>query len=146
MKKEIKILVVADSPAAVVRIKRALNRAGLSILARRVETSDEFREELNCHLPDVVLANHGPPGFDDRTALALAGEKRPDIPCILVTDAPAEAAANGEAGGWANHRTILSSPLARLAPTVRRAVREARRQTRLHDLELRALTARWFAR
>lgn len=145
MKKEIEILVVADSPALVVRIKRVLHRAGLSVHARRVETSDAFCHELDCHRPDVVLANHGPPAFDDRAAQALASAKRPDIPFIFVTDSVPETMTSG-AACVGNGSEALKSPLTKLATTLRRAVREARKQARMHDLELRALTARWSVR
>lgn len=145
MKKEIGILVVAGAPTFLEEINRELRRAGLSFRARQVETKEAFCYELPCYRADVIFSNHGRPALDGLTALALAREKRPDLPFIFVTTSPDEDAAHERVETGAND-DVLRSPLSELAPMVRRALREANERATLREMALRVLTSRWMAR
>jgi DNA-binding NarL/FixJ family response regulator len=145
MKQPIGILIVDDTSSFVVQITRQLRRARLSFRARRIASKDEFVHALQCHRPDLILSNGGLPSFDGLTALAVATEKRPDVPFIFVTLAADERSLSashspGARQGW------LRCSLPELARTVRQALREAKVRTRLRDVELRVLTSRWMAR
>ena len=139
MKKEIGILVVAAATSFVEELEHELRRAGLSHRFRRVESKEGFLHQLQKACPDVILANHGVPAFDSTTALSIALENRPDVPFILVTaNRPGVSrAVEAEAG-------VLSSPLSKLAPTLRRALRDASKRRKLRDAQLTALTSRWL--
>ena len=141
----ISILIVEDTPAFVVKISRQLRRARLSFRARRIASKDAFVRELQCHRPDAILSNGGLPSFDGLTALAIAREKRPDVPFIFVTIAASKESATHTNGTGANHGA-LESPLSERGRALRRALREAKKRAKLRDAELMALTSRWLAR
>jgi DNA-binding response OmpR family regulator len=143
MKKEIGILVVARTSNFLEEIDGELRRAGLSFRARQVDTKEAFCYELQCHGADVIFSNHGLPGLDGWTALALAREKWPDVPFIFVTTSPHEDSAHEEVEVGAQC-DALRSPLSKLPATLRRVLREANRRNKLREMELRVLTARWM--
>ena len=107
----------------------ALNNAMLS--ARwpecelvRVETQDDFVAALEDGGFDVILSDYTMPGFDGWRALALAHERRPEIPFLFVSgtigeDTAIEALKNGATDYVLKHRLL------RLIPAVDRALREA---------------------
>src|SRR5438034_1162080 len=59
VKDEIRILVLEDVPADVVMINHELRKARLNFRCKRVETKDEFLQQLKNHSPDVILSDHG---------------------------------------------------------------------------------------
>src|SRR5882762_1172062 len=90
----------------------------------RVETKDDYVAALERADMDVILSDYTMPGFDGRSALALAHEKCPNIPFLFVSgtigeDAAIEALKNGATDYVLKHR------LMRLIPAVDRALREA---------------------
>jgi len=115
-----------------------LQRAGLRLRARRVETRREF--ELALDEPwDVVLSDYHLPGFSGLEALALVRDAAPLVPFILVSgqigeDTAVEAMRNGAAD------YLLKNNLARLAPAIEHAIaaNEARRARLAADRELAA--------
>ena len=145
MKQTIGILIVEDTPAFVAKISRQLRRARLSFRAKCIASKDAFVNELERGRPDAILSNGGLPTFDGLTALAIAREKRPDVPFIFVTATEEE-----ELGRHLNRAgttdSALKSPLSELGLTLRRALREAKQQMELRDVELMVLTSRWRAR
>jgi PAS domain S-box-containing protein len=90
----------------------------------RVDTKESFLAALENGDVDVILSDYSMPAFDGRQALALAREKRPEIPFLFVSgtigeDAAIEALKNGATDYVLKHR------LMRLIPAVDRALREA---------------------
>ena len=90
----------------------------------RVDNRDEYVAALEQGNLDVILSDYTMPGFDGRAALALAREKRPEVPFLFVSgtigeDAAIEALKNGATDYVLKHR------LMRLIPAVDRALREA---------------------
>ena len=90
----------------------------------RVDDRAEYVVALEQGNIDVILSDYTMPGFDGRTALALAREKRPEIPFLFVSgtigeDSAIEALKNGATDYVLKHR------LMRLIPAVDRALREA---------------------
>ena len=105
-----------------------LQRAGLRVRARRVETRAQFQAALDDPW-DIVLSDYHLPGFTGIDALQLLREREsPDaahVPFILVSgligeDTAVEAMRNGAAD------YLLKHNLARLAPAVEHAVAAAR--------------------
>src|SRR5215510_1774415 len=83
--KEFRILWVEDVVADMVMINHVLRESGLRFRSRRVEDKEAFLDELERNTPDLILSDQGLPSFDSFTALALAREKCPEVPFILVT-------------------------------------------------------------
>jgi PAS domain S-box-containing protein len=89
----------------------------------RVVSRDDFVAALEAGGYDIILSDYSLPGFDGREALALAREKRPEVPFLFVSgtigeDAAVEALKNGATD------YVLKTRLVRLVPAVDRALRE----------------------
>lgn len=138
MSKEIRILILEDVPADVVRINHELRRGGLSFRSKRVETKADFLRELQHNPPDIILSDHGLPSFDGFTALAIAKDQCPDVPFIFVTGSLGEQGAVETLKSGATDYVLKNRP-ADLVPAVQRALREAeeRAKRRESDTELR---------
>jgi CheY-like chemotaxis protein len=90
----------------------------------RVGTREEFIAALERKDFNLILSDYTMPGFDGRSALALAHEKCPEIPFLFVSgtigeDTAIEALKSGATDYVLKHR------LMRLIPAVDRALREA---------------------
>src|SRR5437899_2012927 len=133
MMKELHILMVEDSTPDTALIAHALRKAGLHFRARRVESRDAFLHELEHHPPDVILSDHGVPGFDSFAALAEARRHCPDVPFIFVTGTPGEEHDEHLRSGADDY--VLKDHLHLLAPTIERALRDADARRRHRDLE-----------
>ena len=91
----------------------------------RVDNRANYIAALEQGSIDVILSDYTMPGFDGRTALALAREKRPEVPFLFVSgtigeDSAIEALKNGATDYVLKHR------LMRLIPAVDRALRDAK--------------------
>jgi PAS domain S-box-containing protein len=124
MAEAIRILLIEDSSDDALLAVRALERAGLSIYADRVQTLEALGGALRGGAWDIVLSDHGMPGFDALSALALVHRLAPDVPFLLVSGTIGEerAVAAIKAGAY---DYVPKGSLARLPDTVRRALREA---------------------
>ena len=116
-----------------------LRQAGLQFQSKRVETRQDFLNELSQHPPDVILSDHGLPSFDGFSALAIAKDRCPEVPFIFVTGSVGEEKAIETLRSGATDY-VLKTHLAKLAPAVQRALREAEERSRRQesDTELRA--------
>src|SRR5258706_5882842 len=130
MNSELRILCVEDLPADVVMLNHALREGGLHFRSKRVDSKAAFLHELERHPPDVILSDHGLPSFDGFTALAIARNQCPNVPFIFVTGSLGEEMAIETFESGATDY-VLKSNLSRLAPAVRRALREAGERARL---------------
>ena len=135
MNKELRILVVEDMPQDMVLISHALRKAGFRFRARRVESRDAFLHELEHHPPDIILSDHGVPGFDGFAALAEARNRCPEAPFIFVTGAPRDDAVRQTLHSGADDY-VLKSHLNLLGPAVERALREASARAKRSHLEI----------
>jgi signal transduction histidine kinase len=107
-----------------------LQRSGLQVRARRIETRREFEAAL-AEPWDVVLSDYHLPGFTGLDALQMLREKAAGdggmVPFILVSgqigeDTAVEAMRNGASD------YLLKNNLARLAPAIEHAIDAARTQ------------------
>jgi PAS domain S-box-containing protein len=140
MKKEIRVLMVEDTAPDVVLINRELRKAGLRFRSRRVESRDSFLHELEHHPPDVILSDHGVPGFDGFAALAEARSHCPEVPFIFVTGAPDERVSEETLKSGADDY-VLKRSLHLLAPAIEKALRDADTRARHRQLESALLDA-----
>src|SRR5690242_907769 len=138
MQKELNILCVEDVPADVVVLNHALREGGINFRSKRVDTEKAFLYELEHNPPDVILSDHGLPSFDGFMALTIARKKCPEIPFIFVTGKLGEQIAIETLKNGATDY-VLKSNLAKLAPSIQRALREVEERAALkqRDLQLR---------
>jgi PAS domain S-box-containing protein len=134
MNKELRVLVVEDTPQDMVLINHELRKTGLRFRSRRVESREAFLHELEHHTPDIILSDHGVPGFDGFAALAEARNRCPEAPFIFVTGAPRDEAVRQTLHSGADDY-VLKSHLNLLAPAVERALREASTRSSRSELE-----------
>jgi diguanylate cyclase (GGDEF)-like protein len=121
---ELKILMLEDIPEEAEILQRELHKSGLEFIARRVQTRPAFAQALEQFAPDLVLADSRLPAFDGQSALQMVRQKDRLMPVIMVTGALGdEAAVEFLIAGASDY--VLKDRLARLAPAVRRALREA---------------------
>src|SRR3989442_1684927 len=119
----LRIVLLEDVPADAALVERHLTKSGLEFLSQRVDTRARFEEALQKFVPDIVLSDHGLPGFDGSAALELVKQRSPTLPVILVTGSlNEEKAVEFMKAGAADY--ILKDHLTRLPEAIRRALRE----------------------
>ena len=122
--KKIGILMLEDGVADAELASHALLEAGFSFSLKRVETRSAFIRELREGKLDVILSDHALPSFDGFTALAIAQEKRPEIPFIFFSGSLGEEGIIDALKRGATDCVLKHHP-GNLAPAVRRALRES---------------------
>jgi len=137
MNKELRILILEDVPTDTELVEYELRKAEISFTSKRVETREDFIKALEEYAPDLILSDHTLPSFDGMEALKIAKEKSPDAPFIFVTGSLGEEGAIETLKSGATDY-VLKDNLSRLAPSVRRALREAE-EKREHKRALEAL-------
>lgn len=122
-KAPLRVLFVEDRPADVELSLAELKRAGFEVSADTVETGDAFQERLRAHPYDLILADHGLPGWTGLEAVELLRQQGLDIPFILVTGSLGdETAVEYMKSGATDY--VLKDRLARLPVAIRRALEE----------------------
>jgi signal transduction histidine kinase len=114
-----------DNAADAMLIRTALRSAGVNCLTTVVGTKSGFLQHLGSNCPDLILSDFKLPSFDGFEALHIAQELCRDAPFIFVTDTLGEELAIQTLKEGATDY-VLKHRLARLAPSVERALREAR--------------------
>lgn len=113
-----------DNPVDAELAGHTLRRGGVRFTHVRVETERDFIHELEENLPDLILSDYALPGFDGYAALEIAKLKAPNTPFIFVTGTMGEEVAIETLKNGATDY-VLKHRLARLVPSVHRALREA---------------------
>jgi PAS domain S-box-containing protein len=121
----LRILSLEDDPNDADLIREQLEAENIASKVTRVETEAAFRAALEQAEVDIILADYSLPSFDGITALKVAMKMLPDVPFIFVSGTLGEEVAI-EALKIGATDYILKTRLARLAPSVLRAQREAR--------------------
>jgi len=124
MKAPLKILHLEYDPLDAEFVKSTLREEGIACDITRVTKRDDFINAIQDTEFDLVFSDFQLPGFDGLSALALAREKCPGIPFILITGNMGEELAIETLKKGATDY-VLKNRMARLAPSVRRARREA---------------------
>lgn len=120
----LRIVLVEDSPPDVELTEHALREAGLEFSFVAVDSRASFERELERRPPDLILSDFSVPGFDGRQALEIAKKMLPNTPFIFVTGVLGEEVAIELLKQGATDY-VLKTHLARLVPSVKRALREA---------------------
>ena len=142
MNRPIRILMLEDNLADAALVQHELREEGIALYARHAATKQEFLHELLHHAPDVILSDHGVPGFSGLAALSLARAKHPHVPFIFVTGRHGEEeAVESIKQGAADY--VLKDRLFRLGPAMRRALDEAEERALKGDEEKRRRLAQF---
>src|SRR2546429_3696812 len=121
----LRILLLEDLPADAGLSERHLTKPGSDFVSQRLDTRARFEQALREFVPDIILSDHGLPGFDGSAALELVNERFPTLPVILVTGSlNEEKAVEFMKAGAADY--ILKDHLTRLPEAIQRAIRERR--------------------
>src|SRR5438876_4229229 len=130
VKQELSILLLEDVVPDAALIDHELHRAGIAAITKRVETREDFLNQLQQHPPDLILSDHCLPTFDGFAALRVVKEQHPQIPFIFVAQAsgPEEVIQSFESG--AADFVLKGQMGAQLIPAIRRALS---RKTQPHD-------------
>lgn len=128
------LLYLEDNLADVELLQDALQADGLACDVTCVDTESGFRAALEQGGFDLILADYTLPSFDGLSALRMARQQKPDLPFIFVSGTMGEEAAIDALKTGATDY-VLKTRLSRLAPAVRRALREARERRQLLSAE-----------
>ncbi len=131
----LRILIVEDVATDAEVMVYELRQTNLPFSYRRVENDVEFLREIEQFRPGLILSDYHLPHFSGLAALALAQEKCPEVPFIFVSGAIGEDVAIDSLKRGATDY-VIKDKLSRLAPAVKRALREAaERRERRHTEE-----------
>jgi len=138
VKREIHILMLEDDSSDAELTKYALRKGGLNFSLARVESKEEYVQQLQNRPPTLILSDYSLPGFNGHDALEIALDKCPETPFIFVTGTMGEEVAIETLKSGATDY-VLKTRLSRLMPAVARALREAeeRAQHRRAEEQLR---------
>jgi PAS domain S-box-containing protein len=135
---KISILHLEDDPSDSDLILSEISKALPDIEYRRVESREDFENELGNHHFDLILADYNLPSYDGLSALKYAAENYPAIPFILISGTLGEEIAVHSLNlGAADY--LLKQNLKRLVPAVMHALDESilKKQKLLTEQELR---------
>ena len=123
MDKELHILILEDVAVDAELMEDELRQANLKFISKRVASRQTFVNALEDFKPDIILSDYNLPGFDGKSALKIVGDKFPETPFIFVSGALGEELAIELLKKGATDY-VLKSRLARLVPSVKRAMDE----------------------
>jgi PAS domain S-box-containing protein len=138
------ILLLEDDATDAELAVRALTVAGFQVSCDRVDTERAFTSRLDSDVYDLILSDYCLPSFDGLRALQILRARGLDVPFVLVSGALGEERAI-ESLKLGAIDYVLKDNLERLAPAVRRALRdtEERRQHAHATTALRASEERY---
>jgi signal transduction histidine kinase len=134
VKKDLHILMLEDDAVDAELTRFTLSKGGVHFSLTRVDSEDDFLEELHQRPPELILSDYSLPNFDGHRALSLAQEHCPHIPFIFVTGTMGEEVAIETLKSGATDY-VLKTRLSRLVPAVHRALREAQERAHRHRAE-----------
>lgn len=136
----LRILLLEDSLIDHELIQMYLSEGEIEAEVVRVETETDFLNALETEQWGLILSDYSLPAFDGISALTLAHEICPDLPFIFVSATLGEELAIETLKKGATDY-VLKQRLERLAPAVKRALRESeeRLKRKVAEAELRKL-------
>jgi len=134
MKSSLRVLHLEDDPSDAELVQEKLAADGISCQIMHVETEADFIASLEQGGFDLILADYTLPSFDGLSALKIAQQRWRHVPFIFVAgtlrdDLAIEALKIGATD------YVLKTRLSRLAPSVKRALREAQERIELNRAE-----------
>ncbi len=134
MKSQLRILYLEDDPRDAELVQETLEADGISCQVTRVETEADFIALLEQGGFDLILADYTLPSYDGLSALKVAQQRWPHVPFIFVSGTLGEEVAI-EALKIGATDYVFKTRLARIVPSVQRALREAEERTELSRAE-----------
>jgi EAL domain-containing protein (putative c-di-GMP-specific phosphodiesterase class I)/CheY-like chemotaxis protein len=119
-----RVLLVEDVATEADLTIHELRKASLPFIWRRVQTEVGLRRALREFQPTLILSDFTLPQFDGLRALDIAHQTAPDTPFIFVSGSIGEERAIDALQKGASDY-VLKTNLTRLAPAVRRALRNS---------------------
>ncbi len=124
MKSFLRVLHLEDDPNDVELVRATLARVGFDCDLVCVEKRRDYTVALEQENFDLILADYSLPSLGGMDALAIAKERRPHIPFIIVSDSLREELAIESLKAGATDYVLKDRP-SRLAAVVMRALNEA---------------------
>jgi PAS domain S-box-containing protein len=134
MNSQLRILHLEDDSRDAELIRDTLEAEGISCHVTRVETEPPFIAWVEKGGFDLIFADYTLPSFDGLSAVKIAHQIRPLVPFIFVSGTMDEEVAI-EALKIGATDYVFKTRLSRLAPSVRRALREAAERAELSRAE-----------
>jgi len=130
----VRLVLVEDVPTEAEIAVRQLEAGGFACTWQRVDSEAGLRRALLQYKPDVILSDFTLPGFDGIAALEVAREIAPDTPFLFLSGTIGEESAiDALQRGACDY--VLKTNMARLAPSVRRALAESAARRARQGLE-----------
>ena len=129
-----RILYLEDEPKDAELVQASLEAEGIVCELTRADTQPGFLAFLQQGGFDLILADYTLPLFDGISALRIAQENCPEVPFIFVSGTMGEELAI-EALKQGATDYVFKTRLSRIAPSVRRALREAEERSERRQAE-----------
>jgi two-component system, cell cycle sensor histidine kinase and response regulator CckA len=134
MRSPLRILHLEDDPNDASLVESTLESEGIPCATICVQSRDHFVAALESGGIDLILSDFSLPVFDGFSAIATVRAGWPDLPVILVSGSMGEQRAIDSLKSGATDY-VLKEQLFRLAPAVRRAMREVDERSERRRLE-----------
>jgi len=121
----LRVLLVEDNPSDVELVLLTLRKDGFEVSSDVVQTAEEFAARIQRANYDLILADYNLPQWRGMEALDILCRENLDVPLIVVTGYLGEEKAV-ECIKQGATDCVLKDHLARLPPSVRRALQEKR--------------------
>jgi PAS domain S-box-containing protein len=134
MEESIKILILEDSAPDADIIRRFLAKKNLNCEFNLAIDKETYLLALDQFHPDIILSDHSLPQFNSAEALAIARQRFPGIPFIMVTGTVSEEFAADIIKSGADDY-ILKDRLARLPVAITTVIQRRRSEKEKQDAE-----------
>jgi PAS domain S-box-containing protein len=134
---EVVILHLEDNPMDRKMVAKTLQAEGISCRLISCERQSQFENALEQGGFQILLVDYQLPGFDGIQALKMALRECPEVPFIFLSGVLGEEAAIESLKSGATDY-VLKQRMERLAPAVRRAMREAEEHRQREEAEAAA--------
>jgi PAS domain S-box-containing protein len=134
--KDLKLLLVEDSPDDARLILRELKKADYTITSDRVDTPEAMAAALRMNRWDLIISDYHMPQFSGIEALEQVKASGLDIPFIIVSGNIGEETAVSAMKAGADDY-LMKDNLARLAPAIEKALRETENRRERRQAEQR---------
>jgi len=134
MNNPVRILYLEDNPRDAELVRDCLQQADIVCELRIASNRAQYEAALTQTRFDLILSDYSLPDFDGMAALALARERQPGIPFIIISGTIGEdtAVAAIKAGA---HDYLMKDKLARLGPAIVRELHEAQLRRERRQIE-----------
>lgn len=123
MTEKLNILYLEDNPNDAELVESMLKNSGIQAYMKIVQTKEEFVNEIQNGLYNIIFSDYSLPSFSGRNAIEIAKKSCPEIPFIFVSGTMGEdTAIESLLTGATDY--VLKTKLSRLAPAVKRALKE----------------------